>query len=204
MTKRRPTSATTEMRIVIIAVSLTLCSGALGAQALPPAAEQIAAAVLALPQSLRDGAGVMGYRTAGKLEVLRSAQNGMQCLANDPAGQGFHVACYATSMEPFMARGRALRASGTKGTQVDTVRFAEVRSGTLKMPTAPASLYSLSGPKGDFDPVTGTAARSKALYVLYMPGATTATTGLASAPGKGPWLMYPGTPKAHMMLSPDM
>lgn len=192
------------MRRALSLLSLTLCCGALGAQTLPPSAEQIAAAVLALPQSLRDGAGVMGYRTAGKLEVLRPAQNGMQCLANDPAGQGFHVACYATSMEPFMARGRALRASGTKGTQVDTMRFAEVRSGTLKMPTAPASLYSLTGPKGDFDAATGTAPHSKPLYVLYMPGATTATTGLASTPGKGPWLMYPGTPKAHMMLSPEM
>ena len=103
-----------------------------------------------------------------------------------------------------MARGRALRASGTTGTQVDTVRFAEVRSGKLKMPTTPASLYSLSGPKGDFDPATGTAPKSRALYVLYMPGATTATTGMSSVPGKGPWIMYPGTPKAHMMLSPDM
>jgi hypothetical protein len=146
----------------------------------------------------------MGYRTAGRLEVLRPARNGMQCLADDPADDRFHVACYATSMEPFMARGRALRAAGTNGTQVDTVRFAEVRRGTLRMPTAPASLYSLTGPKGDYDPATNSAPHSKPLYVLYMPNATTATTGLPSAPGKGPWIMYPGTPKAHMMLTPDM
>jgi hypothetical protein len=153
---------------------------------------------------MRDGAGVMGYRTAGRLEVLRPARNGMQCLADDPADDRFHVACYSTSMEPFMARGRELRAAGTTGTQVDTVRFAEVKRGTLRMPVTPASLYSLTGPKGDFDPATGTAPRSKPLYVLYMPGATTATTGLPTSPGKGPWLMYPGTPKAHMMLTPDM
>lgn len=192
------------MRIALSAVALTGFAAGVGAQAIPPEPQQIAAAVLALPASLRDGAGVMGYRTAGKLEVLRAAKNGMQCLANDPAGEGFHVACYATSMEPFMARGRALRATGTKGTQVDTVRFAEVRSGKLTMPSTPASLYSLTGPKGDFDPTTGTAPKSKALFVLYMPGATTATIGLPTAPGKGPWLMYPGTPKAHMMLSPEM
>ncbi len=192
------------MRIALIAVALTGLTGGVGAQAIPPESQQIAAAVLALPASLRDGAGVMGYRTAGTLEVLRPAKNGMQCLANDPAGEGFHVACYATSMEPFMARGRALRAGGTKGTQVDTVRFAEVRSGKLRMPSTPASLYTLTGPKGDFDPTTGTAPKSKPLYVLYMPGATTANTGLPTAPGKGPWLMYPGTPKAHMMLSLEM
>ena len=192
------------MRLVPIVAALTLIAGGTGAQGIPPEAQQIAAAVLALPASLREGAGVMGYRAAGRLEVLRPAKNGMQCLANDPAGDGFHVACYATSMEAFMARGRALRAAGTKGTQVDTVRFAEVRGGALTMPSAPASLYSLTGPKGDFNPATGKAPKSKALYVLYMPGATTATSGLPTVPGKGPWLMYPGTPKAHMMLSPDM
>jgi hypothetical protein len=192
------------MRAFVFVAAVSSLAGALSAQAIPPEAQQVAAAVLPLPAALREGAGVMGYRTAGRLEVLRPAKNGMQCLANDPAGDRFHVACYATSMEPFMARGRALRAAGTTGTQVDTVRFAEVRRGTLKMPTAPASLYSLTGPKGDFDAATGTAPHSKPLYVLYMPFATTATTGVPSVPGKGPWLMYPGTPKAHMMLTPDM
>jgi hypothetical protein len=195
------------MRVAVLAVTLvtsTVVAVPLRAQAVPPEAQQIAAAVLALPAAMRDGAGVMGYRTAGRLEVLRPARNGMQCLADDPSDEQFHVACYSTSMEAFMARGRALRAAGTKGTQVDTVRFAEVRRGILRMPTAPASLYSLTGPKDDFNAAAGTAAKSKALYVLYMPGATTATTGLSTIPGKGPWLMYPGTPKAHMMLSPEM
>ncbi len=192
------------MRPAAILVSLVVLAGQLDAQALPPEAQQIAAAVLPLPAAMREGAGVMGYRTAGRLEVLRPARNGMQCLADDPSDDQFHVACYSTSMEPFMARGRSLRAAGTKGTQVDTVRFAEVRQGKLRMPSRPASLYSLSGPKDDFDPATGTAPKSRPLFVLYMPGATTATTGLSSTPGKGPWLMYPGTPKAHMMLSPDM
>lgn len=174
------------------------------AQSMPSEADQIAAAVLPLPAAQRAGAGVMGYRTAGRLEVLRQARNGMRCLADDPGDERFHVACYSTSLEPFMARGRALRAAGTPGTQVDTVRFAEVKQGKLRMPTAPASLYSLTGPKDDFDASTGTAAKSKPLFVLYMPNATTAATGISSAPGKGPWLMYPGTPKAHLMLTPDM
>lgn len=192
------------MRITMLAVSFTLLSTAAGAQALPTEAQQIAAAVIALPVSMRDGAGVMGYRTAGRLEVLRPARNGMQCLADAPGDDRFHVACYATSMEPFMARGRALRAAGTTGTQVDTVRFAEVRRGTLRMPTAPAALYSLTGPKDDFDPATNTAPKSKPLFVLYMPNATGASTGLPTTPGKGPWLMNPGTPRAHLMLTPDM
>jgi hypothetical protein len=183
-----------------------LAASSLGAQSsIPAASEQIAAAVLALPKELRDGAGVLGYRTAGRLESLRPARNGMLCLADDPADDEFHVACYHQSMEPFMARGRALRAAGTTGAKVDSVRFAEVRSGKLRMPTQPASLYQLFGPKNDFDAATGTAPKSRALFVVYMPGATAASTGLSTVPSDTkPWLMLPGTPKAHIMFTSGM
>lgn len=192
------------MRTAAFLIASVVLALPVGAQTVPSEADQIAAAVLPMPASLRAGAGVMGYRTPGTLVVLRQARNGMRCLADDPSDDRFHVACYATSMEPFMTRGRQLRASGTPGTRVDTVRFAEVRQGKLRMPTAPAALYSLTGPKNDFDAASGLAPKSMPHFVLYMPYATSATTGLASAPGKGPWLMNPGTPRAHLMLSPDM
>jgi hypothetical protein len=196
---------------LILGASLLLSASTLLAQAPAapadprPIAEQIAAATLPLPASMRDGAGVLGYRTAGKLEVLRPAKNGMLCLGNDPSAGNFHVACYHESMEPFMARGRALRQSGVGGTQVDTVRFAEVKAGKIKMPGFPASLYQLTGPKGDFDPATGLAAKSRPTYVVYIPFATVESTGLSLKPEGGrPWIMYPGTPKAHIMITGSM
>src|SRR4249919_201837 len=76
--------------------------------------QQIAAAVLPAPTELRDGATVFGYDGKGKLGVLRQGTGALNCLAPDPTGKDFHVACYHKSMEPFMARGRALRASGVK------------------------------------------------------------------------------------------
>lgn len=191
-------------RIVPLVVALVSIAGALEAQDVPPVSEQLVAAVLPLPASLRDGAGVLGYRVAGKLEQLKAPKNGMICLADDPAIEAFHVACYAETLEPFMARGRALRASGVTGPQVDTVRFDEARKGTLKMPTAPAALYSLSGPKGDFDAATGKTRSSRALFVMYMPFATSESTGLPAQPHAGPWIMFPGTPKAHLMLTIGM
>ena len=188
-----------------LSAALVLLPAALVAQNdVRPAAEQIAGATLPLPKDLREGAGVMGYKTAGKLEVLRAPKNGMICLANDPSAAQFHVACYAESMEPFMARGRELREKGTAGTQVDTIRFAEVKSGKIKMP-AQAALYQMTGPKGDFNPATGLAPHSPSNYVMYMPFATALTTGLSTKPdGNKPWLMYPGTPKAHIMISGTM
>lgn len=165
--------------------------------------DQISAAVLPLPADARASATVLGYGSDGKLTTLRKGTGAMTCLADDPKVAVFHVACYHDSMEPFMARGRELRASGVTGTQVDTVRFREAKSGTLKIPTHPASLYSLTG--GAFDPATKTAPGARWLYVVYIPYATGATTGLSEKPQQGaPWLMFPGTPKAHIMFTPGM
>ncbi|MBC7791445.1 MAG: hypothetical protein H7Z74_15980 [Anaerolineae bacterium] len=173
-------------------------------QTLPPA-QQIAAAVLPLPEAMREGATVLGYNAEGKLVTLRSAKGDMICLADDPAQERFHVACYHGSLEPFMARGRALRAKGTKRDQIDTLRFAEIRSGKLKMPRNPASLYSLTGAADSYDAATGVVSKASPLHVVYIPFATEKTTGLSAVPSdKMAWLMFPGTPKAHIMFVPSM
>lgn len=162
---------------------------------------QIEAAVTALPQDMRAGATVLGYSEIGKpLVTLRAGTNDMICLAPDPTATAFHSACYHKSMERFMARGRELRASGVRGAQVDTVRFAEVKSGKLKVPTMPSMLYQIFG--GTFDSVTAKVPGGTSLYVTYVPFATTQTTGISSkASEKEPWLMWPGTPKAHIMYA---
>ncbi|MFA6167642.1 MAG: hypothetical protein WC700_13565 [Gemmatimonadaceae bacterium] len=171
---------------------------------IPSAAQQIAAAVLALPTELRDGATVMGYREAGRLVVLREGKNGMHCLALYVTRPDFHVACYHKSLEPFMARGRSLRAEGVKGEQVDSVRFREIKSGKLKMPKQ-GSLFTLTTKKENYDAATGKVSSAGLLTVLYIPGATTESIGITSQPrAEGPWLMFPGTPKAHVMMSGKM
>ena len=168
-------------------------------------AQQIAAAVLPLPAEFRAGARVLGYRAGGThLVPLREGTGPFTCLASDPAAARFHVACYHQSLEPFMARGRALRAEGVKGERVDTVRFAEVKRGRLAMPKQ-ATLYSLTGPKESYDAATGAVTGARQLVVIYMPGATAASTGLSAKPAEGtPWIMFPGTPKAHVMFVPRM
>jgi len=184
-------------------VSTALAQNGAAAKPIPAAAQQIAAAVTPLPDDLRAGAAVLGYSADGKLTSLRAAKNDMICLAPKPEDTRFHSACYHKAMEPFMARGRELRAQGVKDDQVDTVRFAEVKSGKLKMPTSPTMLYQIFG--GTFDPATAKVTGGQWLYVTYIPFATSATTGLSSKGSeKGPWIMYPGTPKAHIMFSVGM
>jgi FtsP/CotA-like multicopper oxidase with cupredoxin domain len=167
---------------------------------------QVAAAVLPLPAELRDGATVLGYRDGRTLSEIRKGSNGTTCLADDPQAPAFHVACYQDAMEPFMARGRALRESGVKGEAVDSVRYSEIADGKLPLPRGASALWQLSGPAGSWDPVTNVVSGGRSLYVIYLPFATEASTGLPVIPQDAgrPWLMSPGTPKAHIMLVPSM
>jgi hypothetical protein len=187
--------------IVILAATVALAP--LAAQSkIPPRAEQIAAAILPLPEPMRAGARVLGYDSAGTLVALREGKD-MVCLAQYPREPRFHVSCYHESLEPFMARGRELRASGVANDQVDTVRFAEAKQGKLELPKGPAALYQLFG--GTWDPATGQVAGARRLYVVYIPYLTGGASGLPERPrGNDPWVMFPGTPKAHIMFTPDM
>ena len=177
----------------------------LPAQAVMPVDQQLASAVLPLPAEMRDGAGVMGYKAPGKLELLRPVKNGMLCLADDPADDRFHVACYADTIDPFMERGRELRRQGVTGARVDTTRFAEIRSGKLKMPEKPAALYQITAPKNAYNVATKTITGGTSSMVVYVPFATGESTGLSTKPSTtSPWLMLPGTPKAHIMFTATM
>ena len=188
----------------LAAVTVRQLSAQEGAGARPvlhSASYQIAAAITALPEEMRAGATVLGYTAVGKpLVTLREGKNDMICLAPDPAATAFHAACYHEAMEPFMARGRLLRASGVTGGQVDTVRFAEVKTGKIKMPTQPSMLYQIFG--GTFDSVTAKVSGGTSLFVTYIPFATPQTTGISARPSAtSPWIMFPGTPKAHIMYA---
>ncbi len=192
------------MRSLLLLPIVAVALRAQAPAAIPPAEQQIAAAVLALPAEMRDGATVMGYREAGKLVVLREGKNGMHCLALYVTRPDFHVACYHMSLEPFMARGRSLRAEGVKGDQVDSVRFREIKRGRLKMPVQ-GSLYTITTKRENYDAATNTVKDYRPLAVVYIPGATTASLGITAQPtDKGPWLMFPGTPKAHIMMIGSM
>jgi hypothetical protein len=193
-----------------VALSMMVFARALGAQApaaaatIPSADEQVTQAVLPLPNDLRESATILGYAADGKFVTLRNGTGAMICLANNPQGPRFHVACYHKTMEPFMARGRELRTQGVRGDQVDSVRFREAKEGKLKLPDQPTLLYSITGAKDAYDAATKTA-KGTPLFVVYIPYATSATTGLSAIPQRGsPWVMNAGTPKAHIMFVPSM
>lgn len=165
---------------------------------------QIKTAVLPAPDEKKDGAMVYGYNGSGELVVLRKGTNNLVCIGDNPAKDGINVACYSKKLEPFMARGRELSAKDLSGEEREKIREKEVASGKIKMPKEPSMMYVYYGKSEDYDNATGELQNGKFRYVIYTPFATTESTGLPDkphAPGM-PWLMDPGTHRAHIMVGP--
>ena len=177
-----------------------LATLSLAAQNYPPKDWQIKTAVLAAPEHERENATVMGYTSDGELTILREGSNDLICLADDPARRGFSVACYHESLEPFMARGRALRAEGKKNKEIFQIREDEVKAGKLEMPDR--ALLGVT--TGQVNESTQEIEKVFTRWVFYIPFATAEMTGLPPAPaGPGaPWIMDAGTHRAHIMITP--
>ncbi|MEP1096869.1 MAG: hypothetical protein ABJG78_17255 [Cyclobacteriaceae bacterium] len=187
------------MKFTILMLSL-VCSLVMCGQKKQTKGWQIKTAVLAAPEKFRENAMVYGYDDYGKLTVLRPGTNQYICLADDPNQEGFQAAAYHKDLDAFMERGRELKAQGKTFEERFDIREEEVKSGKLKMPDK-TTLFVLHGTIND---ETSEIDDQYLRYVVYIPYATEESTGLpASALGKGhPWIMDPGTHRAHIMISP--
>jgi hypothetical protein len=171
---------------------------------LPSADIQIKSALLAAPKEKKDSCTIYGYSADKQLILLRKGTNELICLADNPDEPDFSVACYCKDLEPFMQRGRELRKQGVKDQQLSDEREKEVKAGTLQMPKQASALYVYSAKDKDYDPVTGEVKNGYLRYVIYIPYATVASTGLPESPSANgmPWIMNPGTHSAHIMIDP--
>src|ERR1035438_352140 len=140
------------MKLTIVLAMVVFASMAAAAD-VRSAQVQIAGAVLAAPEELREGAAVLGYDAQGARVQIREGKNELICLATDPTKTAFNVACSHKDLEPFMARGRELLAQKVTGAKRNEIRFKEVEDGKLPMPREPRTLYVLTGTS--FDSATG-------------------------------------------------
>ncbi len=182
-------------------------AGAAWSAETPPSPEvQIAGALAAAPLRLSENAAVLGYGEDGNLVTLREGTGQLICLADDPTDTRFHTACYHKELEPFMERGRELKAKGVMNSDRHRIRHEEIDAGKLPMPKESTSLYTVTGTS--FDPETGEVADAKRVYVVYLPYATAESTGLPTGPDPNlpslPWIMRMGTPSTHLMITPDL
>ncbi|WP_194775851.1 hypothetical protein [Pararhodonellum marinum] len=191
-------------RFFLIGLFGLLCLSAVAQVEIPSQEAQIKSALLASPEAFRDGAKVYGHSAMGEFMVLREGSNEMICLADDPNAPGFSVSCYHQDIEEFMQRGRDLKAEGKSFKEIFDIREEEVKAGKLKMPKDGATLFVFTADEENFNAKTGEVQNGYLRYVVYIPFATVESTGLPlkpEAPGM-PWIMDPGTHRAHIMINP--
>ena len=166
--------------------------------------DQIDMALLAAPESTRAGAHVYGFDENGKMVTLREGTNDWIVRSTNPNSPNFEVVCYKKDVEPFMARGRELRAEGKNRGEIFDIREKEMAAGTLQKPDKGSTLSIYYGGEARYNAETKALEGGKFRYVVYMPLATQESTGLPLRPhGKGhPWLMFPGLYRAHIMITP--
>jgi len=161
---------------------------------------QIKMALLAAPEDQRANATV--YSFDGTL--LRKGSNQTVCLGDDPSREGLSVSCYHISAQPFMERGWVLRKEGKNAQEIFAVREAEAKAKKLNLPDYGSVLYVLVADEKDVNWTAGEATNTYTRSVVYIPWATVESTGLPLKPsGPGlPWIMDPGTHRAHIMINP--
>ena len=188
---------------LIFAVIPLACQETKKAEILP-AEIQIKTATLPAPEEDKEGAMVYGYDQNGDMVVLREGTNNLVCIADNPNNEGISVACYSKELEPFMKRGRELSAEGKNTKEKREIQGAEVAAGKWQMPIVPSMMYVYYGSDEAYDKKTGKLGDGQYRYVIYTPFATAESTGLPVKPHeKGmPWLMDPGTFRAHIMVGP--
>ena len=163
----------------------------------------VATALMAAPEESRSGCKVIGYNMAGEFVTFREGDNEFIVLVDNHDQVGFNAACYHKDLEPFMARGRALKAEGKTSQEIFDIREKEMKAGELEI-TRGSTLHIYYGAKTLYDPETSKVDGAQLRYVVYMPWATAESTGLPAAPvaSNHPWIMNPGTHRAHIMISP--
>lgn len=189
-----------KIQLIIFILSMSL-----NCVAQTPSTEiQIKTALLAAPEEDRAAATVYGYNEKNEFVILRKGSNEMICLADDPSQNGLNVSCYHKDLDSFMERGRILKKEGKSHQEIFDVREEEVKSGKLKMPKQPTSLFVYSADDDKYNRTTGEVTNGYLRYVVYIPYATAESTGLPLKPDAAgmPWLMDPGTHRAHIMISP--
>jgi len=163
----------------------------------------VATALMAAPEESRSGCKVIGYNMAGEFVTFKEGDNEFIVLVDNNDQVGFNAACYHKDLEPFMARGRALKAEGKTSQEIFDIREKEMKAGELEI-TRGSTLHIYYGAKTLYDPETSKVDGAQLRYVVYMPWATAESTGLPAAPvaSNHPWIMNPGTHRAHIMISP--
>ena len=191
------------VRSITQSLLLVLLAVPAGAQ-VPSPADQVAAAVLPLPDVLRADAGVRGYDAAGRPVELRRSTNGITCLGDAPGDTLFDVRCYDNRLLAVILRYRQLARGGDAGA-ADSALEAELAGARLAPPPAASAGYRMLGPVSAYDAATHAWTSAIARWQsVHLPMRTAAELHVAAdRNGPEPYMMASGTWWAHLMIEPE-
>jgi hypothetical protein len=171
-------------------------------------AQEIASAVLPLPEQLRDASAVVRLNRAGFAESLRAGTNGMVCIADRPGDDQFDVRCYREDFIPVVYRAFQLNAEGVHGLEATNRIEVEIKSGKLSLPTRPTAGYRCLGPVSGYNAATNSVANEiRCWQSIHFPFRTAHEMGLmdeseipAGMRSKMPYVMSSGRYWCHVMI----
>ncbi|MEP7324984.1 MAG: hypothetical protein ABI836_03460 [Gemmatimonadota bacterium] len=189
-------------RIRLCLVALLAVGVPLGAQQVPTPDQQIAAALLPLPEPLRAGAGVRGFTSNRERVTLRPSTNGIVCSGDWPGDDQFDVRCYNAEFLAVIDFTRGLYQEGLGDSLVEERVKAAVDSRAIHLPGYPTAGYRMLGPIVAYDGSTNTAgAAIEKWQSVHFPFLTAAEIGLPTEPeGTMPYVMASGSWWAHVMI----
>jgi hypothetical protein len=166
--------------------------GAMTAEASKAKASKMSSAALihsatsAGPRSISDNAAVMAADASGKMVQLRPGTNGWTCIPDEPSTPGLDPMCIDKNGMDWV-QGLMAKAPKPKN-------------------TAPGLIYMLEGGSDisatdPFATKTDHYVSSPAHYMIMWPY-DAKSTGFSTTPKKtGTWIMWAGTPYAHLMVN---
>lgn len=167
-----------------------LLGGLCAPAAAAPQSTLIDGALLAAPANLKDGAAIVLDMPGAKRVILRQGTNDMICRANT-LKNGFSTICYPKVLDAFWTRNAVLTQEGKTDAQIRDALSEDARAGRLKTPVG-ATTYEMVG---------GSQQSSLPHMAIFLPDATAQSSGLPDQWDHfRPWLMWAGTPVAHVMI----
>ena len=149
-------------------------------------AEIIRSATSAGPHSISDHAAVMAADASGKMVQIRAGTNGWTCIPDEPSTPGLDPMC--------------IDKNGMEWVQALMTKAPKPKN------TAPGLIYMLEGGSDisatdPFATKTDHYVSSPAHYMIMWPY-DAKSTGFGTTPKKtGTWIMWAGTPYAHLMVN---
>src|SRR5215467_3032009 len=184
----------------ILAVAAMLVTAT---QAPAPSSQEIAGALLPLPDQLRAGASVVQLDREFRPVVLRKGTNGMVCIADRPDDDRFDVRCYKDTFIPVVYRAFQL------GYQVSGEKVeAEIKAGKLPLSNEPTAGYRCLGPITGYDASRSAVdARIECWQSIHFPFKTPAELGVPdehdiseAQQREIPYVMSSGKYWSHVMI----